>query len=239
MPAEGVALIPHDDILHFEEIIEVVKEAVKIGIFKFRITGGEPLVRKDIVKLVKMIAEVEGVKDLAMTTNGVFLTKYAQALKDAGLMRINISLDTVDSQKFNSITRIGSLNEVMAGIQAAKDAGLSPIKINCVIKKNRDESDAQGVANYCKENNLQIRYIREMDLEKGSFYRVQGGDGGECAICNRLRLTANGKIKPCLFNNISYDVRTLGAKNALLYAIDGKPESGTVNNINTFNNIGG
>lgn len=239
MPAEGVPLMSHSEIISFEEIMDVVKEAVKLGIFKFRITGGEPLVRKGIVDLVRMLAQTEGVKDLGMTTNGIFLTKFAKELKEAGLMRINISLDSTNPAKFNEITRLGDLQDVFDGIKAAQNAGFSLIKVNCVIKKSRDEEDAMQVAAYCKANNLEIRYIREMDLEKGTFYRVQGGDGGECSICNRLRLTANGKIKPCLFSNIDYDVRSLGAEKALLAAIMGKPESGSTNNKNTFNNIGG
>lgn len=239
MPAEGVPLIPHSTILRFEEIHEVVKEAVKIGISKIRITGGEPLVRKGIVDLVEMIANTEGVKDLAMTTNGVFLSKYADDLKKAGLMRLNISLDSMNEQKFKQISRLGELKDVLNGIKSAQNSGFATIKINCVIKNNKDEEDAKMVADFCRKNGLLIRYIREMDLEKGTFYRVQGGDGGECSICNRLRLTADGKIKPCLFNNLSYDVREYGAAEALKLAVFGKPESGSVNNLNSFNNIGG
>jgi cyclic pyranopterin phosphate synthase len=182
---------------------------------------------------------VEGVKDLGMTTNGVYLLSFAKDLKKAGLMRLNISLDCMNPEKFKEKTRVGNIQEVLDGIQAAKEAGFAPIKINCVIKNSKDEPDAIEVAEYCKKNDLQIRYIREMDLEKGTFFKVQGGDGGECAICNRLRLTANGKIKPCLFDNTTYDIKEMGVKDALLVAINGKPESGTVNNVNTFNNIGG
>jgi GTP 3',8-cyclase len=239
MPEEGVPLIAHQDVMRFEEIVEVVKEAVILGIFKFRITGGEPLVRKGIVELVDMIAHVEGVKDLGLTTNGVFLTKYAHELKKAGLMRINVSLDTLNPERFKEITRLGNIDNVLQGIQTAKNAGFAPIKINCVIRNSKNEPDALEVAEFCKNNGHQIRFIREMDLEKGTFFRVQGGDGGECAICNRLRLTADGNIKPCLFNDTAYNVRILGIREALKRAISEKPESGTVNSINSFNNIGG
>ena len=116
------------DILSFEEIAEVVKVAICLGIDKFRITGGEPLVRKNIVKLISLIASLSGVNDLSMTTNGILLEEFAQPLKDAGLNRVNISLDTVNVLKFSEITRGGDLNNVLRGIQAAKDAGLKPVK---------------------------------------------------------------------------------------------------------------
>lgn len=239
MPECGVNLISHREILSFEEILEVIKVSVKLGVDKIRITGGEPLVRKDIVDLVKMIAEVPGIKDLAMTTNGTLLEKLAIPLKKAGLHRVNISLDTLDAEKYNSITRVGEIQQVISGIIAAREAGLNPIKINCVIKETPLEADAQGVAAFCKENDLEVRFIKEMDLEEGVFSRVIGGDGGHCKSCNRLRLTANGKVKPCLFSELEFDVRELGIEQAILRAIGRKPESGSENKINKFSNIGG
>jgi cyclic pyranopterin phosphate synthase len=136
MPAEGVNLMNHRDILSFEEITEVVKVAVSLGVNKFRITGGEPLVRNDIVTLIAQIAEVKGVKDLSMTTNGLFLEALALPLKEAGLKRVNISLDTLSPEKFKEITRGGDINRVLRGIYAAKEARLEPIKINCVVFKS-------------------------------------------------------------------------------------------------------
>ena len=238
MPAEGIKLISHKEILSYDEIFEVAKVAVSLGVDKIRITGGEPLVRKDIVDLVRMIGTL-GLKDFGMTTNGIYLKKYAQQLKDAGLHRVNISLDTTDPERYRQITRLGDINRVYEGIEAAKKAGLTPIKINCVIKKSKDEPDAQLVTKFCKENDLQIRYIREMNLETGQFWRVQGGDGGECSICNRLRLTSNGKIRPCLFSDLEYDVRTLGAEKAIKMAVGEKPKNGTVAMKVKFSNIGG
>jgi len=239
MPECGVDLIRHKEILSFEEILEVVKVSVGIGIDKIRITGGEPLVRKGIVELVKMIAGVPGIKDLAMTTNGTMLDKFAIPLKKAGLHRVNISLDTLDPVKYTSITRVGEIQQVLSGINAAKDADLNPIKINCVIKESPMEKDARMVAAFCKENDLEVRFIKEMDLEEGVFSRVIGGDGGHCKSCNRLRLTANGKVKPCLFSDLEFDVRELGAEQAILRSIGRKPQSGTENKINKFSNIGG
>ena len=185
------------------------------GVTKVRITGGEPLVRKGIPTLVSMISEIKGIKDLSMTTNGVFLNQFANDLKAAGLHRVNISLDTIDPDKFRNITRIGNVNDVFEGIEAAKNAGLLPVKINCVIKKSKEEEDARAVTEFCKDNNLEIRYIRQMDLVKGHFSLVDGGIGGNCSLCNRLRLTANGKLKPCLFNDIEFDIREIGFERAI------------------------
>lgn len=239
MPAEGVELMHHNDILRFDEITATVKYAVSRGVDKVRITGGEPLVKKGIVDLVGMIAKIDGIKDFGMTTNGIFLEKYACELKNAGLHRVNISLDTLNPEKYKQITRVGDITKVYAGIKAAKDAGLTPIKINCVIKKSVDEPDAVEVAKFCKENDLQIRFINEMNLETGSFSVVKGGTGGNCAVCNRLRLTANGDIMPCLFSDLRFNVRELGIENAFAAALGEKPKNGHVAVKSKFYNIGG
>jgi cyclic pyranopterin phosphate synthase len=239
MPAEGIPLIQHSDILSFEEIMEVVDAALALGVDKIRITGGEPLVRKGIVNLVQMIASKPGVQDLGMTTNGQLLEKFAQPLKDAGLHRINVSLDTMNPERYQEVTRGGDIVNVLKGIEASKKAGLSPVKINCVIVKSPDEPDAVKVAEYGKKLGLQVRYIRQMDLEKGEFYIVDGGSGGDCSTCNRLRLTANGMVKPCLFNDMEYNVREHGAHKALQLALGNKPSCGTINRHGEFYNIGG
>ena len=239
MPESGIKLLKHEDILRFDEIVNIVKVAVDSGINKVRITGGEPLVRKDIVKLISMIREIDGIKDLSMTTNGIFLDQFAEDLKKAGLQRINVSLDTIDQESYKLLTRGGNVNKVFKGIEAAKNAGLKPIKVNCVVWNSSQEKDAKAVAKYCKENDLQIRYIHQMNLSTGEFSVVEGGDGGNCVKCNRLRLTANGKLKPCLFDDLEYDVRKLGIEKALKLAVENKPESGTYNQSNKFFNIGG
>jgi cyclic pyranopterin phosphate synthase len=239
MPEEGISLLSHKDILSYDEIRDFTKMAVASGVTKVRITGGEPLVRKGIATLVRMISEIKEISDLSMTTNGVLLKQFADELKSAGLQRINISLDTVDPDKFAALTRTGSIDEVFEGIRAARKAGLDPIKINCVVKKTKDEIEARAVAQFCKDNGLEIRYITQMDLVKGHFSLVEGGTGGNCSLCNRLRLTANGKLKPCLFSNIEYDIRELGFENALRLAIDTKPECGSRNETGAFYNIGG
>ena len=136
MPAEGIRLLKHADILSFDEIIEVVRVSVDMGVHKVRITGGEPLVRKSIIDLVGMIASIKGISDLSMTSNGALLERYAGPLKEAGLQRINVSLDTLDKDRYEILTRGGNINEVFEGLQAAKDAGLAPIKINCVVQRS-------------------------------------------------------------------------------------------------------
>ena len=239
MPEEGIALLRHKDILTYDEIRDFTMAAVKAGVTKVRITGGEPLVRKGVVTLVGMIAGINSIRDLSMTTNGVLLKQFAPELKAAGLQRINISLDTLDPVKFRAITRTGDINDVLEGIRAAGNAGLHPIKINCVIKKSKQEEDAVAVTRFCKDNGLEIRYITQMDLVKGHFSLVEGGTGGNCALCNRLRLTANGKLKPCLFSNLEFDIRELGYESALKLAVESKPECGSKNETGAFYNIGG
>lgn len=239
MPEEGITLMRHEDILSYEEIVEVVKVAVGFGISKVRITGGEPLVRKGLSQLVEKIAKLEGITDFGLTTNGILLEEQAQELANAGLHRVNISLDSVNPDKFKKITRGGDIQKVFSGIEAARNAGLDPIKINCVVKESSNEPDALEVKKFCQEHNLIVRFIHEMDLDSGCFQVVEGGSGGACDQCNRLRLTANGYIKPCLFNDVQYNIRQLGIHQAIEMAIFGKPEKGTINTNNKFHNIGG
>jgi cyclic pyranopterin phosphate synthase len=239
MPAEGIELMQHDDILSFEQIVEVVKASVKNGVTKVRLTGGEPLVRKGIVDLVRMIAEIKGIEDLALTTNGTLLEQFAQLLKDAGLKRVNISLDTLDPECYYDLTRGGSVESVFRGIKAAQDAGFSPIKINCVVMKSSDEPNALAVKKFADENGLGIRFIHQMDLRTGEFSKVEGGEGGDCKSCNRIRLTANGGFKPCLFNDNCFNIKEFGIERALEKAVSSKPKAGTKNQSGRFYNIGG
>ena len=141
--------------------------------------------------------------------------------------------------KFSEITRGGDIEKVLRGIQAAKAAGLEPIKINCVVFKSSNEADALEVKEYGRMNNLQVRFIRQMNLESGEFSVVEGGEGGNCSRCNRLRLTANGMVKPCLFDEQEFSVRELGAEKALLSALNSKPLNGCFNSKGSFYNIGG
>lgn len=239
MPENGIQLIRHEDILSYEEIHEVVETAVRMGFRKVRITGGEPLVRKGITHLVAMISSIAGIEDLAMTTNGILLDKFAGLLARAGLHRVNVSLDTLDPGRYREITRLGNLGDALKGINAARDAGLNPVKINCVIRESLNEPDARAVEAFGREQGLQVRFIRQMDLKTGIFYRVVGGEGGNCPSCNRLRLTADGKIKPCLFNDMEWSVREFGAEEAIRLAVLNKPRCGTTSRTGAFSRIGG
>jgi cyclic pyranopterin phosphate synthase len=239
MPESGVKLVSHKMILRFEEIYDFVRIGVGFGINKLRLTGGEPLVRKGIVQLVELLASIPGIKDFGMTTNGILLDRYAKGLAAAGLKRVNISLDSLDKGNFEYITRIGKLEKVLSGIEAAKAAGLSPVKINCVIKDGALNNDALAVKNFGEKNGFQVRFINEMNLESGVFSIVKGGEGGKCHICNRLRLTSDGYLKPCLFSEVGYNIRELGNEAALKLAVGNKPKRGSLNNVNNFYNIGG
>lgn len=239
MPAEGIRLLDHKDILSFEQIVEVIQFTTTMGIDKVRITGGEPLVRKGVVHLVSMIAGLEGINDFGLTTNGILLKDFAASLAEAGLHRVNISLDTVDPGKYHTITRGGDVTEVFRGIEAARKAGLEPVKINCVVKNSSAEPDALLVKEFCWKEALEVRFIHEMDLKSGCFTVVEGGTGGDCTRCNRIRLTADGKFKPCLFSDLSFDIREMGFSEAFRKAIELKPERGSLNLSDMFHNIGG
>jgi len=239
MPEEGVKLLRHSDILSYEEITGVVRYAVQQGINKVRLTGGEPLIRREVTRLVAMLASIAGISDLSMSTNALLLPEYAEELVKAGLHRVNVSLDTLDHEKYRKITRGGDLNRALEGIEAARKAGLKPIKLNAVMHRYFDEKDRTALSEFAENRGFSLRFIREMDLEKGTFSVVEGGSGGDCRRCNRLRLTPNGKLKPCLFSDLAYDVRELGMEEACRLALESKPRSGSVNTSCTFYRMGG
>ena len=238
MPEGGIDLLKREEILSMEEIAEVIKVGAELGIEKIRLTGGEPLVRKGIVELVEMINKIHGIKEITMTTNGVLLPKYAEALKKAGLARVNISLDSVSPEQYERVTRGGNLQNVIAGIRSAIAVGLTPVKIN-VVKLSNENQDLIALKEFAAREGAQVRFITQMDLRTGEFRQVEGGDGGNCVICNRLRLTANGKIKPCLFSNREFSIKEYGIEDAFLKALNAKPKQGAVNQIGSFYNIGG
>jgi cyclic pyranopterin phosphate synthase len=148
-------------------------------------------------------------------------------------------MDTLDPLKFAELTRGGNLQQVFSGIRAAREAGLDPVKINCVVLNSSDGDDARQVKEFALQNGLEVRFIRQMDLETGEFNVVDGGEGGNCRICNRLRLTASGMVKPCLFSEQEFSVREMGAGQALIAALESKPLKGCVNRVGRFYNIGG
>jgi cyclic pyranopterin phosphate synthase len=238
MPEADVEPLQHKDILSFEEITAFVSTAAKHGVDKIRLTGGEPLVRKGVVELVKMIAQIQNINDLALTTNGILLPRFAQDLREAGLHRINISLDTLDADQFKHTTRGGALTEVLAGIEAALAAGF-PIKLNCVVEKSREEKNAQQVLKYAQTKGIEVRFIQRMNLQKGEFHIVDGGTGGDCANCNRLRLTSDGKLYSCLFNDIHFNIRELEYAELLNKAVQAKPKAGQTSFTKHFYTTGG
>ena len=239
MPERGIIRIKHQNILSYEEIISFTKIAAASGIDKVRVTGGEPLIRKNIVYFFKLLAKVDGIKDISLTTNGILLAEYAKRLKNVGLQRVNISLDTLDPAKYKSITRGGDISKVMQGIEAAEKANLFPIKINCVVNTSSAEPDAVRVKAFCESRNLRVRFIHRMNLETGEYAVVEGGTGGNCILCNKLRLTSDGNLRPCLFSDLSFNIRKLGAVKAINMAIEAKPEYGTRSLENTFSAVGG
>jgi cyclic pyranopterin phosphate synthase len=256
MPENEAAFVPHAEILSYEEIERFVRIAVTLGIKKVRITGGEPLARRGLPELVRRLAAIPEIEDLALTTNGVLLGELAQPLYDAGLRRLNVHLDTLDSQRFIEIARRDELDRVLAGIAAARAAGFAPIKLNAVAVKGVNESDLVPLARYGRENGFEVRFIEFMPLDAQGLWNrervltaseiveilsreicplveIPGSDprapaaeyrwadgGGEigfiasvsrpfCANCNRIRLTADGKLRYCLFAIEETDVKAL------------------------------
>jgi cyclic pyranopterin phosphate synthase len=252
-PESGVKMLRHEDILRYEEIVDIVREAVDMGFHKIRLTGGEPLLRRGVLALVDMLARLNGVEDLAMTTNGTVLAGKAASLKAAGLHRVNVSLDAIDPDRYAEITRGGHVADALAGIDAAIAAGLTPVKINCVVAPGLEQPDgdaaprglqdatpdARAVGAFAAERGCQVRFIREMNLAGGEFWAVQGSKGGHCPSCDRLRLTSDGFIRPCLFSNLKFNVRKLGPRQAIRLAVAAKPQTGQACNDRTMNGIGG
>ncbi|MCD4653605.1 radical SAM protein [bacterium] len=239
MPESGVTNISHNKIMRYEEIVEVVAAAVKLDITHFRLTGGEPLVRPGVTTLLQMMRSIPKVQEIALTTNGSLLAPIAEKLKTAGLDRVNISLDTLDPERFRVITRGGDIRDVLKGIEAAVDAGLTPVKLNIVVFPGENDRDARMVEEFAAEKNLISRRINKMDLQNGEFGIVENSDRGDCRVCNRLRLTSDGYMRCCLLNDRMYDVRKLGARQAIICAIKNKPERGTGTSISGMNTIGG
>lgn len=246
MGEDGVEQLSHNDILSYEEIMRVVEAGVELGISKIRITGGEPLVRKGIVSLVEKVAALKGIKDLAMTTNGILLPRFAKKLKNAGLRRVNISLDTLKADLYNKITRCGHLQQVLDGIEAALAEELKPVKLNFVLMKGVNDQEVLDFLQLARAKELHVRFIEYMPIgDHDSSYNdhylpltfveevaktaglpltpvpLPGGAGPAesyimpgskgtiglihpiskhfCDSCNRLRLTADGHLKACLY----------------------------------------
>ncbi len=256
MPEEGVPWLPHTNILSYEEMLTIIRAGAEMGINKIRLTGGEPLVRAGITGFVRMISEIPGIADIAMTTNGIFLAKYAAELKQAGLTRVNISLDTLQAEKYDRICRAGQsgakISDVFAGIEAARQAGLTPVKINVVVMDGVNDDEILDFARKTITEEWHVRFIELMpysgqdgktpaglstrEIKKrldplgkmepymhtwgngpAKYYRLPDARGTLgfitalsdhfCFSCNRLRLTADGKLRPCLMSETMIDLR--------------------------------
>ncbi len=252
MPAEGVDLMSHSDILSYEEIYTVARAAAELGINKVRLTGGEPLVRAGLPELVRLIDSIEDIDDISLTTNGTFLAQYAATLKQAGLQRVNVSLDTLKPDRFNQITRRGNLEDTLEGIEVAKAAGLNPVKINVVVMAGINDDEIPDFAAKTVRDGWHVRFIELMPLNgdepitsklvsvsemrkrieslgklephqvnvgngPAKYYRLPDATGSIgfitpvtehfCYKCNRLRLTADGKLRPCLLSEEEIDLR--------------------------------
>jgi len=170
MPEEGVKFFDRHDVLSFEEIERFVRASVPLGITKLRLTGGEPLLRRDLPELIRKLVAIPGIRDIALTTNAVLLEQYAVPLREAGLRRLNIHLDTLDREKFKQITRRDDLPKVMAGIDAAVNAGFEKIKINVVAVKGLIEPDIVPMARYCRERGFEPRFIEFMPLDSQAIW---------------------------------------------------------------------
>jgi cyclic pyranopterin phosphate synthase len=255
MPAEGIVKRSHAEILRYEELVYIIRAAAELGIGKVRLTGGEPLTRLGLPEFVRMVAAIPGIDDLALTTNGMLLSRYAAALADAGLRRVNISLDTLRADRFAQITRRDGLEEVWAGFAAAQAAGLTPIKLNMVVVRGLNDDEVGDFARRTLTEGWHVRFIELMPIganvswaSQGTvpvaeirarieaqvgplspihgpagngparYYQLPGAKGTIgfigalsdhfCHTCNRLRLTADGRLRPCLMSDEEIDLRT-------------------------------
>lgn len=239
MPEEGVPFKTHSTIMSFEEIVKVVEASVKLGINKIRLTGGEPLIRKDVVELVRMIKAVKGIEHLGMTTNGVLLDKLAQPLRDAGLDSLNISMDTLNPERYKKRTRIGDISYTLKGIEATLSAGFKNVKINAVVMDDTPDEEIRDIENFCISKGLTLQLINhyELSTEKQNIYQFDRPP--KCAVCNRIRLTADGILKPCLHSNQEISVNPEDISSSLQEAILEKPENGSVCTNRNMIEIGG
>ena len=225
MPEEGVPERRHEDFLSFEQITEVVRAAVRLGVIKVRLTGGEPLVKRGIVDLVRMIRSVEGLEHLAMTTNGTLLVRHAAGLKAAGLDSLNISLDTLDAERYRYLTRGGEIGQVLEGIGAALAEGF-PVKINMVVLEDTAEGEIERLRRFCSRRGLKLQLINHFALnaEKRDSYHYDRPP--RCQECNRIRLLADGSLKPCLHSDEEIPIDLNDIEGSLRRTVARKPARG-------------
>ncbi len=247
MPDAGIEKCAHGDICSLEELRDMAAAAVRCGVRKIRVTGGEPLVRRGAVDFCRMLAEIPGVEELCLTTNGSLLAEQAAALREAGVTHLNISLDTLKEERFRAITRLGTLSDVLRGIEAAERAGFEKIKLNCVLLGGVNDDEIADFAALTRAHDWQVRFIERMPMGCGrdfgaylpaqavlercpeleaishdgvaACYRFPGAKGtvgliapmsdAFCSECSRVRITADGKLKPCLHSAAELSLRGL------------------------------
>ena len=238
MPAEGVPPRRHEDLLTFEQLAEAARAAVGLGVTKIRLTGGEPLVRRGIVELVRMIASIDGLEQLALTTNGTLLAPRARELRAAGLGSINVSLDTLDPERYREITRGGSIDDALAGIHAARAEGF-PLKLNMVVLDDSSRREIEAMRGFCASIGARLQLINHFDLarKKGDGYSFDRPPS--CAGCNRIRLLADGTLKPCLHSDEEVRLDPARPGESLREAILAKPRRGGACTNRSMRQIGG
>ena len=223
-------------------ITDIIRVAVTLGINRIKLTGGEPLVRRDIADIVYKISKIPGIEDISLTTNGTKLTDCAATLKEAGLNRVNVSLDTLDKEKFIRITGYDMLDLVFSGINEAKRVGLTPVKINTVLMDGINSNEIDDLRFFCNNNGLEFQLINQMTLDRDKKLSENSSSDKppDCKICNRIRLTADGKLLPCLFSENEIDISDFGSiEEAITKCIMLKPERGEKNSNKKMYQIGG
>ena len=243
MPPEGVELKGHGDMLTYEEIAAVVRAAARLGIGRVRLTGGEPLVRKGLPGLVRMLKEIDGLDEISLTTNGILLTPRVVAeLKEAGLGRLNVSLDTLDPERYRTLTRGGDVADVLRGIAAAQAAGFEGTKVNMVVSATGSSDEVDRMRSFCASEGLVLQTINRFSLLKRMSETESPHDFDRplpCEKCNRMRLTADGYLKPCLFSDVEIKVDFENIEGSIRKAVEAKPEEGTSCSERSMRQIGG
>ncbi len=241
MPAEGIVLKDRSNILSYEQIGRISREAVKIGLNKIRLTGGEPLIRKNIEHLIHDLKSLEGLHELTLTTNGILLPVLAGRLKDAGLDRVNISLDTLDPGKYSRLTRGGDIRAVFRGIEEVQRVGFRGTKLNMVLIPGFNTGEVEKMKAFCRKSGLILQRIHQYALNdrQSGMHHSEAERPLPCEMCNRIRLTADGKLKPCLFSNMEIPLEFEDIAGSLKKAVLYKPPKGTACTVRGNWEIGG
>lgn len=227
----------HDD-LDVATIEKVASAAAEIGINKVRLTGGEPLFRRDIVEIVQKIGAVPGITELGVTTNAIFMPRYAAELRKAGLRSCNISLDTLDAKLYRALSRNGNLEDALAGIEAAKQQGFA-IKINMVVLNETADEEIQAMNEYCLDNGFTLQLINHYDLHQHKMDNYTFNRPPKCLECNRIRLLADGSLKPCLHSNDEITLDPNDIRGSLERTVMAKPRIGQTCTNRSLFEIGG